>query len=125
MGSEEIQKKNGEHPGDPNHQNIFPKSIAIQWEAYCDTNGRSSGAQKTFQPRGTGSTAIQIGGVLQCKLEVYCDVLLRSMLYAIVVVVVSGFILKQGNHPEGQGTLIVRPDVMRHREKWPINLELS
>ena len=47
----------GEHPSDHNHQD-FPKSTAIQmgcvlqykWEAYCDTNGRS--------------TAIQMGGVL-------------------------------------------------------------
>ena len=39
----------GEHPGDHDHQD-FPESTAIQmggvlqyiWEAYCDTNGRST-----------------------------------------------------------------------------------
>ena len=71
----------GEHPGDHNHQD-FPTSIALQmggevrykWEAYCDTNGRSTDTiSLSSERRGTESTAIQIGGVLQCELEAYCD----------------------------------------------------
>ena len=76
----------GEHSGDHNHQD-FPKSIAIQmggvlqykWEAYCDTNGRSTDSiSLSSERRGTRSTAVQIGGVLQYKWEVYCDTFLRS-----------------------------------------------
>ena len=77
---------NGKHPGDHNHQD-FPQSTAMQmggvlqykWEAYCDTNGRSTdNISLSLQPRGTKSIAIQIGGVLQYKWEVYCDTYLRS-----------------------------------------------
>ena len=77
---------NGEHPSDRNHQD-FPKSTAIQmggvlqykWEAYCDTNGRSTDSiPLSSELRVTRSTPIQIGGVLQYKLEVYCDTFLRS-----------------------------------------------
>ena len=76
----------GEHSGDHNHQD-FPKSTAIQmggvlrykWEAYCDTNGRSTDSISfSSKRRGTKSTAIQIGGVLQYKWEAYCDTFLRS-----------------------------------------------
>ena len=76
----------GEHSGDHNHQD-FPKSTAIQmggvlrykWEAYCDTNGRSTDSiSLSSKRRGTKSTAVQIGGVLQYKWEAYCDTFLRS-----------------------------------------------
>ena len=77
----------GEHPGDHNHQD-FPKSTAIQmggvlqykWEAYCDTNGRST--ESIPFPQSLGAPK-----VLQykleaycntCRLEVYCDTFLRS-----------------------------------------------
>ena len=65
----------------------FPRSAAIQmggvlqykWEAYCDTNGRSTDSiSLSSERRGSESTAIQIGGVLQYKLEVYFDTFLRS-----------------------------------------------
>ena len=78
--------RSGEHPGGHNHQD-FPKSTAIQmqgvlqykWEAYCDTNGRSTDSISLYSERkGTKSTAIQIGGVLQYKLEVYRDTFLKS-----------------------------------------------
>ena len=59
---------------------IFPKVLRYKWEAYCDTNGGRTAIQMggvltrfPFERRGTKSTAIQIGGVLQSKLEVYCD----------------------------------------------------
>ena len=64
-----------EHPGDHNHQD-FLKSTAIQmggvlqykWEAYCDTNRRSSESiSLSLEPRGTNLK------VLQYKLEAYCD----------------------------------------------------
>ena len=66
-------KINGEHPGDHHHQD-FPKSTAIQmgdvlqykWEAYCDTNGRST---DTFPFR----QSVGAPKVLQYKLEAYCD----------------------------------------------------
>ena len=76
----------GEHSGDHNHQD-FPKSTAIQmggvlqykWEAYCDTNGRSTDSISLFsERRGTKSTAVQMGGVLQYKWEAYCDTFLKS-----------------------------------------------
>ena len=76
----------GEHPGDQNRQD-FLKSAAIhmggvlqyKWEAYCDTNGRSTDSTSlSLEPRGTKGTAIQIGGVLQYKWEVCCDIFLRS-----------------------------------------------
>ena len=63
----------GEHPNDHNHQD-FPKSTAIQvggvlqykWEAYCDTNGRSTDSISLFfQSVGTPKG-------LQYKLEAYC-----------------------------------------------------
>ena len=46
----------GKHPGDHNHQD-FPKSIAIRmggvlqykWEAYCNTNGRSTESISFFR----------------------------------------------------------------------------
>ena len=66
---------------------IFRKVLRHKWEAYCNTNGRRTAIQMggvlTVFPfpqkrRGTKSTAIQIGGVLQYKLEVYCDTFLRS-----------------------------------------------
>ena len=80
------ENKDGEHPGDHNHQD-FPKTTAIQmgsvlqykWEAYCDTNGRSTDSiSLSSEGRVTESTAIQIGGVLQYKLEVYFDTFWRS-----------------------------------------------
>ena len=66
---------------------IFPEVLRYEWEAYCDTNGRRTAIQMggvlagfpfPQSVRGTKSTAIQIGGVLQYKLEVYCDTFLRS-----------------------------------------------
>ena len=78
--------ENGKHPSDHNHQD-FLKSTARQmggisqykWEAYCDTNGRSTdNISLSLEPRGTKSTAIQIGRVLQYKWEVYCDTFLRG-----------------------------------------------
>ena len=49
------------------------------WEAYYDTNGRSTdNFSFSLEPRGTKSTAMQIGGVLPYKWEVYCDTFLRS-----------------------------------------------
>ena len=77
---------NGEHSSDHNHQDS-PKSTAIQiggvlqykWEAYCDTNERSTDSiSLSSERRGTKSTAVRIGGVLQYKWEVYCDTFLRS-----------------------------------------------
>ena len=65
----------------------FSQSTAIQmggafqykWEAYSDTNGRSTdNISLSLEPRGTKSTAIQIGGVLRYKWEVYCDTFWRS-----------------------------------------------
>ena len=60
-------------------------SIAIQmggvsrykWEAYCNTNGRSTEVFP-FPESSVAPTAIQIGGVLQYKLEAYCNTFLRS-----------------------------------------------
>ena len=58
----------GEHPGDHNHQD-FPTSTAIRmggvlqykWEAYYDTNGRSTDSiSLSSKRRGTESTAIRI-----------------------------------------------------------------
>ena len=78
--------KGGEHPGYHDYQD-FPKTTAIRiggilqykWEAYCDTNGRSTDSVSLSSGRrGTESTAIEIGGVLQYKLEVYCGTFLRS-----------------------------------------------
>ena len=46
--------------------------IAIQM------GGVTDGISLSSESRGTGSTAIQMGGVLQYKLEVYCDTFLRS-----------------------------------------------
>ena len=74
----------GEHSGDHNHQD-FPKSTAIQmggvlrykWEAYCDTNGRSTDSI-SLSSKCRGIKTVQIGGVLQYKLEAYCDTFLRS-----------------------------------------------
>ena len=69
----------GEHPGDHNHQDFLKSTAILKWEAYCDTNGRSTDSiSLSLDPRGTKSTAIQIGGVLQYKWEVYCDTFLRS-----------------------------------------------
>ena len=61
---------------------IFSKVLRYKWEAYCDTNGRRTaiemgGVLAVFpfpqKRRGTKSTAIQIGGILQYKLEVNRD----------------------------------------------------
>ena len=47
--------------------------------SHCDANGRSTdNISISSERRGTKSTAIQIGGVLQYKLAVYCDAFLRS-----------------------------------------------
>ena len=74
----------GEHPGDHNHHD-FPKSTAIQmggvlrykWEAYCDTNGRSTDSipfpqsvgHQTYCNTNWRRTAIQIRGVLRYFFE--------------------------------------------------------
>ena len=63
----------GKHSGDHNHQD-FPKSIAIQiggvlrynWEAYCDTNGRSTDNIPFPQSAGAPKT-------LRYKWEAYCN----------------------------------------------------
>ena len=52
--SGQVSPNYGEHPGDHNHQD-FPKSAAIQWEAYCNTNG--------------GRTAIQMGAYRNPKTD--------------------------------------------------------
>ena len=66
---------------------IFPKIQRYKreaycinkWEAYCETNRRSTDSfSLSSERRGTGRTAMQIGGVLQYKLEVYCNICLRS-----------------------------------------------
>ena len=56
---------------------IFPKALRskwgvlqYKWGAYCDTNGRSTDSiSLSSERRGTRSPAIQIGGVLQYRLE--------------------------------------------------------
>ena len=67
---------------------IFPKVLRYKWEAYCDTNGRHTAIQffgrstdRIPFPQSVGAPkALQfvIGGVLQYKLEVYCNTFLRS-----------------------------------------------
>ena len=53
--------------------------LQYKWEAYCDTNGRSTDSLSlSLEPRGTKSTAVQMGSVLRYKWEVYCDTFLRS-----------------------------------------------
>ena len=53
--------------------------LQYKWEAYCDTNGRSTdNASLLLEPRGTKSTSIQIRGILRYKWAVYCDPFLRS-----------------------------------------------
>ena len=65
--------------------------MRYKWEAYCDTNGRSTDKiSLSSEHRGTKSIAIQIGGVLQYKLEVHCNTFLRSS----GVVGVSDILLK-------------------------------
>ena len=73
----------GEHPGDHNHQDVPIISTAI-----CDATERRTAMQMGGVLRQMGgvqtvfpfpqSTAIQIGGVLQFKLQVYCNVFLGS-----------------------------------------------
>ena len=44
--------------------------LRYKWEPYCDTNGRSTdNISLSLERRSTGSTAIQIGGVLQYFFE--------------------------------------------------------
>ena len=75
-----FRDKFGEHSGDHNHQDFLKSTVGgvlqHKWEAYCDTNGRSTdNISLSSEHRGTKSTAIQIGGgVLQYKLGVYCDI---------------------------------------------------
>ena len=58
---------------------IFSKVLQYKWEAYCDTNGRSTDSiSLSLGPRGTKSTAIQMGGVLRYKWEVHYDTFLGS-----------------------------------------------
>ena len=46
--------------------------LQYKWDAYCDTNGRSTNSIfLSSERRDTESTAIQIGGVLQYRLAVY------------------------------------------------------
>ena len=60
--------------------------MQYKWGAYCNTNGRSTDSiSLSSERRGTNNTAIQIRGVLQCKLEVYCDTFLRSSLIPLSV----------------------------------------
>ena len=86
----------GEHPADHKpprrrRSKFFPKALRYKWEAYCNTNGgaycdtnggRTDSVSLSSERRGTKTTAIQIGGVLQYKLEVYCDTFLRGTLRA-------------------------------------------
>ena len=53
--------------------------LQYKWEAYCDTNGRSTDSiSLSLERRGTEITAIQIRGVLQYEWEVYCDIFKES-----------------------------------------------
>ena len=69
----------GEHPGDHDHQD-FPESTAIQmggvlqyiWEAYCDTNGRSTDSIPFPQSVGAPK-ALRYKLEVQHKLEVCFD----------------------------------------------------
>ena len=61
-----------------------------KWGAYCDRSGKSTdNISLSLEPRGTKSTAIQLGGVLQYKWEVYCDIFFGE----VVVVGVSDILL--------------------------------
>ena len=47
---------------------IFPKLLRYKWEAYRNTDGRSTDSiSLSSEHRGTGCTAIQMGGILQYK----------------------------------------------------------
>ena len=47
--------------------------LQYKWEAYCDTNGRSTDSiSLSLEPRGTKSAALQIGGVYY-KFKVYSN----------------------------------------------------
>ena len=80
----------GEHSGDHNHQD-FPKNIAIQmggvlqykWEAYCDTNGRSTDSIPF--PQSVGAPK-----VLRYKWEAYCNTNGRCIVILFREVVVVG-----------------------------------
>ena len=79
-----LREESRELPGDHDHQDL-PKSTAIQMGGVCcNTNGRRTAIQMggvlTIFPffRAWGHqkychTIIQSGGILQYKLEVYCD----------------------------------------------------
>ena len=55
------------------------KVLQYKWEAYCVTNGRSTDSiSLSLERRGTESTAIEIGGVLQYRLGVCFNTFLSS-----------------------------------------------
>ena len=56
---------------------IFSKVLPHKWEAYCCTNGRRTaiqmgGVSLSSKLRSQEGPAIQMGGILPYKLEVYC-----------------------------------------------------
>ena len=59
----------------------FSKVLPYKWEAYCRTNGRRTAVQMggvllgfpLFKHKSQEGAAIQMGGVLPYKLEVYCS----------------------------------------------------
>ena len=97
LESAQIFHDSGEHSGD--HNQGVPKSTAIhmggvlryKWEAYCDTNGRST--EVFLFPESSGAPK-----ALQCKLEAYCNTNWRRiavLFWAVVVVGVSDILLRQ------------------------------
>ena len=56
--------------GDPNPQYLL-KSTAVQWEAYCRTNGRRTAVQKGGAL--VGFPFFEAWGILPYKLEVPCQ----------------------------------------------------
>ena len=59
---------------------IFSQVLPYKWEAYCSTNGRRTAVQMGgvllgfpfLRLRSQEGRAMQMGGVLPYKLEVYC-----------------------------------------------------
>ena len=63
---------------------ILPKVLRYKWEAYCDTNGKSTESFLLFRPQGAP-------GIQQYKLEACCntDWSYIAVLFGVVVVGVS------------------------------------
>ena len=76
--------------------------LPYKWEAYCDTNGRSTdNVSLSSERRGTGSTAIQRGGVLQYNWR-----RMAILFGEVVVVVVSDILLNSARKELGQPQLL-------------------